>query len=125
MVFMRRKVRQRRSWASKRKAEVMRRVSCGRSWRADNAGLCRTAASILAKTARDELMLQLHEQYPHYGFAIHKGYPTAMHLKALAEHGVSDVHRRSFKPVRLLLDRAAAGNCDDACNAAAQSGNRG
>lgn len=61
------------------------------------------AASILAKTARDQLMLQLHEQYPHYGFAIHKGYPTAAHLAALREHGVSDVHRRSFKPVRELL----------------------
>jgi ribonuclease HII len=62
-----------------------------------------SAASILAKTARDALMLQLHEQYPHYGFAVHKGYPTAAHLAALREHGVSDVHRRSFKPVRQLL----------------------
>lgn len=62
-----------------------------------------SAASILAKTARDELMLQLHEQYPHYGFAEHKGYPTAAHLAALREHGISDVHRRSFKPVRELL----------------------
>lgn len=62
-----------------------------------------SAASILAKTARDELMLQLHEQYPHYGFAEHKGYPTAAHLAALREHGVSGVHRRSFRPVRKLL----------------------
>lgn len=62
-----------------------------------------SAASILAKTARDELMLQLHEQYPHYGFAGHKGYPTAAHLAALREHGVSEVHRRSFRPVRELL----------------------
>ncbi|MDZ4202761.1 MAG: ribonuclease HII [Gallionella sp.] len=62
-----------------------------------------SAASILAKTARDELMLQLHEQYPHYGFDGHKGYPTAAHLAALREHGVSNVHRRSFKPVRELL----------------------
>ncbi|HEU0219436.1 MAG TPA: ribonuclease HII [Gallionella sp.] len=62
-----------------------------------------SAASILAKTARDELMLQLHEQYPLYGFAEHKGYPTAAHLAALREHGVSGVHRRSFKPVRELL----------------------
>lgn len=62
-----------------------------------------SAASILAKTARDELMLQLHEQYPHYGFAAHKGYPTAAHLDALREHGVSAVHRRSFKPVREIL----------------------
>lgn len=62
-----------------------------------------SAASILAKTARDELMLQLHEQYPQYGFDEHKGYPTAKHLAALREHGVSGVHRRSFRPVRQLL----------------------
>lgn len=62
-----------------------------------------SAASILAKTARDALMLQLHAQYPHYGFAAHKGYPTAAHLAALREHGVSEVHRRSFNPVRELL----------------------
>jgi len=62
-----------------------------------------SAASILAKTARDELMLQLHEQYPLYGFADHKGYPTAAHLAALREHGVSGVHRRSFRPVREML----------------------
>jgi len=62
-----------------------------------------SAASILAKTARDERMLQLHQQYPQYGFAGHKGYPTAAHLAALREHGVSAVHRRSFGPVRELL----------------------
>ncbi|MBI3221810.1 MAG: ribonuclease HII [Nitrosomonadales bacterium] len=62
-----------------------------------------SAASILAKTARDEIMLQLHQQYPHYGFAGHKGYPTAAHLAALREHGVSPVHRKSFRPVRELL----------------------
>ncbi len=61
-----------------------------------------SAASILAKTARDELMLQLHQRYPQYGFDGHKGYPTAAHLAALREHGASDVHRRSFKPVREL-----------------------
>jgi ribonuclease HII len=62
-----------------------------------------SAASILAKTARDEIMLRLHDQYPQYGFAVHKGYPTAVHLAALREHGVSDIHRRSFRPVRELL----------------------
>lgn len=62
-----------------------------------------SAASILAKTARDELMRKLHEQYPLYGFDGHKGYPTAAHLAALRQHGVSDVHRRSFRPVRDLL----------------------
>lgn len=62
-----------------------------------------SAASILAKTARDELMLKLHMQYPQYGFDGHKGYPTAAHLEALNKHGVSMVHRRSFKPVRDAL----------------------
>lgn len=66
-----------------------------------------SAASILAKTARDELMLKLHEQYPQYGFDGHKGYPTASHLAALREYGVSDVHRRSFRPVRELLPPTA------------------
>lgn len=59
-----------------------------------------SAASILAKTARDALMLKLHVQYPQYGFDAHKGYPTAMHIAALQQHGISDVHRRSFRPVR-------------------------
>ena len=62
-----------------------------------------SAASILAKTARDALMLKLHVQYPQYGFDGHKGYPTAAHLAALREHGVSEVHRRSFRPVREAL----------------------
>jgi ribonuclease HII len=63
-----------------------------------------SAASILAKTARDELMLQLDAQYPQYGLAIHKGYPTAAHLAALREHGVTEIHRKSFKPVRVLIE---------------------
>lgn len=62
-----------------------------------------SAASILAKTARDGIMLLLHEQHPQYGFAVHKGYPTAAHLEALRAHGVSSVHRRSFRPVMELL----------------------
>jgi ribonuclease HII len=62
-----------------------------------------SAASILAKTARDELMLKMHERYPQYGFDGHKGYPTAAHLAALRQYGVSDMHRRSFRPVRELL----------------------
>lgn len=59
-----------------------------------------SAASILAKTARDALMLELHAAYPHYGFDRHKGYPTAAHLAALREYGASPAHRRSFRPVR-------------------------
>jgi ribonuclease HII len=62
-----------------------------------------SAASILAKTARDALMLDLHEQYPLYGFSGHKGYGTAAHLAALREHGACAIHRRSFKPVRDVL----------------------
>jgi ribonuclease HII len=62
-----------------------------------------SAASILAKTARDAVMLELHRVYPQYGFDRHKGYPTAAHLEALRAHGVSAVHRRSFAPVRLML----------------------
>lgn len=61
------------------------------------------AASILAKTVRDEGMLGLHAQYPHYGFDRHMGYPTAAHCAALAVHGVSPVHRRSFAPVARQL----------------------
>ncbi len=57
------------------------------------------AASILAKTIRDAGMLDLHATYPMYGFDRHMGYPTAVHLKALREHGVSPAHRRSFRPV--------------------------
>lgn len=59
-----------------------------------------SAASILAKTARDEVMLALHRQYPIYGFDGHKGYPTAAHVAALRAHGACPAHRRSFRPVR-------------------------
>lgn len=59
-----------------------------------------SAASILAKVHRDQLCLQLHESHPEYGFAVHKGYPTAAHLQALREHGPCAHHRRSFAPVR-------------------------
>ena len=69
----------------------------------DDSVPCISAASILAKTARDAAMLLLHERMPQYGFAEHKGYPTQGHLAALRVHGVSAVHRRSFRPVRALL----------------------
>ncbi|MCX7195998.1 MAG: ribonuclease HII [Proteobacteria bacterium] len=64
-----------------------------------------SAASILAKTARDAAMLLLHDTYPQYGFAAHKGYPTEAHLEALRIHGVSAEHRRSFRPVREALQQ--------------------
>lgn len=58
-----------------------------------------SAASILAKVSRDRMCVQLHAQYPQYGFDRHKGYGTAEHLQALAEHGPSPWHRTSFAPV--------------------------
>jgi ribonuclease HII len=68
-----------------------------------------SAASILAKTARDGIMLQMHTRYPQYGFDGHKGYPTALHLEALRTHGVLDIHRRSFKPVRDVIASTVRG----------------
>lgn len=65
-----------------------------------------SAASILAKTARDAVLVQMHAQYPDYGFDQHKGYPTALHLERLRLHGVTPEHRRTYAPVRLLLDAA-------------------
>ena len=62
-----------------------------------------SAASVLAKVYRDRLMLQLHEQYPDYGFDRHKGYPTAHHLERLKVLGPCAIHRQSFAPVRNAL----------------------
>lgn len=62
-----------------------------------------SAASILAKTARDAEMLKLHLRFPLYCFDQHKGYPTKNHVAALQAHGVSDVHRRSFSPVKSMI----------------------
>jgi len=61
------------------------------------------AASILAKTARDEEMRRLDREYPQYAFAQHKGYPTAEHLALLDQHGACPMHRRSYAPVRNAL----------------------
>jgi len=62
-----------------------------------------SAASILAKTARDAEMVELDRRYPGYGFANHKGYGTPEHLAALRVHGVCEIHRRSFEPVQMRL----------------------
>ena len=67
-----------------------------------------SAASILAKVSRDRQMQLLHAEYPVWGFDIHKGYPTPKHLAALALHGASPIHRRSFAPVARVL----GGNAD-------------
>jgi ribonuclease HII len=63
-----------------------------------------SAASIIAKVERDSDMLTLHEAYPQYNFAGHKGYPTKAHFEAIAEFGVLDCYRKSFKPVKALLE---------------------
>jgi ribonuclease HII len=62
-----------------------------------------SAASIVAKVARDQYMTEMRTKYPDYGFEQHVGYGTALHLERLKLHGVSDLHRRSFKPVAALL----------------------
>ena len=65
-----------------------------------------SAASILAKEARDEEMVALAEIYPGYGFDGHAGYPTKEHIEALETLGVSPIHRRSFGPVKRILENA-------------------
>ena len=62
-----------------------------------------SAASILAKVTRDHQMVELDLQYPQFGFAKHKGYPTKAHFEAIAVHGVIDQHRRSYAPVKKAL----------------------
>ena len=63
-----------------------------------------SAASIVAKVTRDRQMMSLHEQHPEYGFAQHMGYPTEAHFTALKQYGACDQHRRSFSPVRKVLE---------------------
>lgn len=63
-----------------------------------------SAASILAKVVRDREMVELDKAYPEYGFAKHKGYPTAYHLEKLAQFGATKFHRKSFAPVRRALE---------------------
>ena len=67
-----------------------------------------SAASILAKVTRDRDMVELDVQYPQFGFAKHKGYPTKAHFEAIAAHGVIDEHRRSYAPVRKALEQIEA-----------------
>ena len=62
-----------------------------------------SAASILAKVTRDQELIALDAKYPEYGFAKHKGYPTAQHMAAIKAHGVLPIHRRSFGPIARLL----------------------
>jgi ribonuclease HII len=78
-------------------------LSCEAIVKGDSKVQAISAASILAKTARDANLYELDKQYPMYGFAQHKGYPTKAHMALLQEHGVSPVHRRSYAPVKKLL----------------------
>lgn len=70
----------------------------------DAQSLSIAAASILAKVARDRLMCALHESFPHYGWDSNAGYPAPLHLAALETHGVTPHHRRSFAPVKRIIE---------------------
>ena len=79
-------------------------VSCDAIVRGDAKVAAISAASILAKTSRDAVMHALHDEHPQYGFDQHVGYATPQHLASLALHGPSIIHRRTFAPVRLMLE---------------------
>ena len=72
-------------------------------WKGDQVVTAISAASIIAKVTRDRIMIELDSKYPQYGFAKHKGYITAVHTKALAEHGPCIEHRTSFSNIAALL----------------------
>ena len=76
-------------------------------WKGDRVAGCIAAASVIAKVTRDRMMAELHETYPVYDFATHKGYITAAHTEALERHGPCPVHRRRFVNVRRVEDGAA------------------
>ena len=71
----------------------------------DQKSVSIAAASIVAKVIRDRLMVELHQKYPRFGFAIHKGYGTALHQERIARHGVCPAHRKSFAPVKMVMHR--------------------
>jgi len=66
------------------------------------------AASIIAKVTRDRELLELDKQYPYYGFAQHKGYPTKAHMIALEQYGITPLHRRSYAPVKSIFEKLDA-----------------
>jgi ribonuclease HII len=82
-------------------------------WKGDRVAACISAASVIAKVTRDRIMTELHEKYPEYDFATHKGYITAAHSAALDAHGPSEVHRRRFVNVRRALGEALPGDYDE------------
>ena len=72
--------------------------------KADSISLTVSAASVIAKVTRDRLMVELDRYYPDYGFARHKGYGTQIHHEALQKFGPCPAHRRSYRPIQLLLE---------------------
>ena len=70
----------------------------------DSKEACISAASILAKTARDADLYEFDKLYPVYGFAKHKGYPTPLHMQMLEQHGVLSIHRKSYAPIKKILN---------------------
>ena len=91
-------------------------------WKGDRVAACIAAASVIAKVTRDRIMTELHDEYPEYDFATHKGYITSVHSAALAEHGPSRIHRRRFINVR----RAENGSgCEAVPDEAIVLGNNG
>lgn len=71
----------------------------------DQKSISIAAGSILAKVTRDRMMLEYDKQYPEFGFAKHKGYPTKMHMEAIQKFGITPIHRRSFRPVRIVQEK--------------------
>jgi len=71
----------------------------------DQKSISIAAGSILAKVTRDRLMIQYDKEYPEYGFAKHKGYPTKMHLEAIHQFGITPIHRRSYGPVKVVQEK--------------------
>jgi ribonuclease HII len=72
-------------------------------WKGDRVAACIAAASVIAKVTRDRIMTELHERWPCYDFASHKGYVTPEHQEALNRHGPSPVHRRSYVNVARVM----------------------
>jgi ribonuclease HII len=94
-------------------------------WKGDQVAACVAAASVIAKVTRDRIMSGLHADYPVYGFSRHKGYSTASHMKALAEHGPCREHRHSFVNVSGLVrapDEAMAGPAEPGDEASLAAG---
>ncbi len=82
-------------------------------WKGDRVAACIAAASVVAKVTRDRIMAELHERYPAYDFATHKGYITATHTAALERHGPCAIHRRRFVNVRRALGEPVPGYADE------------